>query len=151
MFGGGANSASTETLGTKAIFASDFGGNPPYEKMHEISQIVMKHWLDQANVLLVIGGKANNTDIYVTFKGIFDALRDHVAKHGKRPVYTVIGRGGPNLIQGMFYAKDILDTLKMPYKIFGYDTSMIQVLEYAKRIDDYWTKEGRDLYTKKFM
>lgn len=151
MFGGGANSASTETLGSKAIFASDFGGNPPYEKMHDIGRIVMKHWVDQANVLLIIGGKANNTDIYVTFKGIFDALRDHIAKHGRRPLYTVIGRGGPNLIQGMFYAKDILDTLKMPYKIFGYDTSMIQVLEYAKRIDDYWIKEGRDLYTKKFM
>ena len=151
MFGGGANSASTETLGSKAIFASDFGGNPPYEKMQEISKIVMKHWLDQANVLLVIGGKANNTDIYVTFKGIFDALRDYIAEHGRKPVYTVIGRGGPNLIQGMFYAKDILDTLKMPYKIFGYDTSMIQVIEYAKRIDDYWIKEGRDLYTKKFM
>lgn len=151
MFGGGANSAATETLGTKAIFASDFGGNPPYEKMYEISRIVFKHWYDQASVLLVIGGKANNTDIYVTFKGMFDALRDHVAAHGKKPIYTVIGRGGPNLIQGMFYAKDILDTLKLPYKVFGYDTSMIQTLEYAKRIDDYWTKDGSNLYKKNFM
>lgn len=151
MFGGGANSAATETLGTKAIFASDFGGNPPYEKMYEISRIVFKHWYDQASVLLVIGGKANNTDIYVTFKGMFDALRDHVAAHGKKPIYTVIGRGGPNLIQGMFYAKDILDTLKLPYKVFGYDTSMIQTLEYAKRIDDYWMKEGSKIYTKNFM
>lgn len=151
MFGGGANSAATETLGTKAIFASDFGGNPPYEKMYDISRIVFKHWYDQASVLLVIGGKANNTDIYVTFKGMFDALRDYVAAHGKRPIYTVIGRGGPNLIQGMFYAKDILDTLKLPYKVFGYDTSMIQTLEYAKRIDDYWMKEGSNLYTKNFM
>ena len=32
MFGGGANSAATETLGDKAIFASDFGGNPPTER-----------------------------------------------------------------------------------------------------------------------
>jgi succinyl-CoA synthetase beta subunit len=151
MFGGGANSAATETLGAKAIFASDFGGNPPYEKMYDISRIVMNHWLDQANVLLLIGGKANNTDIYVTFKGIFDALRDYIAANGKRPIYTVIGRGGPNLIQGMFYAKDILDTLKMPYKIFGYDTSMIQTLNYAKKIDDYWAKEGKALYTKNFM
>ncbi len=151
MFGGGANSAATETLGTKAIFASDFGGNPPYEKIYEISKIVMKHWIDQANVLLIIGGKANNTDIYVTFKGIFDALRDHFAEFGKKPIYTVIGRGGPNLIQGMFYAKDILDTLKLPYKIFGYDTSMIRTIEYAKRIDDFWAKEGKADYIKKFM
>ncbi len=148
MFGGGANSAATETLGAKAIFASDFGGNPPYEKMYEISRIVFEHWLDQANVLLLIGGKANNTDIYVTFKGIFDALRDHIAKHGKKDIYTVIGRGGPNLIQGMFHAKDILDTLNLPYKMFGYDTSMIQVLEFAKKIDDWWAKSGSAEYKK---
>lgn len=148
MFGGGANSAATETLGYKGIFSSDFGGNPPYDKMYSISRTVFKHWYDQANVLLIIGGKANNTDIYVTFKGMFDALRDHVAKHGKRPLYTVIGRGGPNLIRGMFYGKDILDRLKLPYKIFGYDSSMIGVLEYAKDIDDWWASRGKREYEK---
>ncbi len=149
MFGGGANSAATETLGSSAIFASDFGGNPPYEKMYEIARIVFKHWMPKANVLLIIGGKANNTDIYVTFKGIFDALRDHVARHGRQPIYTVIGRGGPNLIKGLFYGKDILDTLKLPYKMFGYDTSMIQVLEYAKKIDLWWADKGKKEYEKK--
>ena len=148
MFGGGASSAATETLGDRAIFASDFGGNPPYDKMYDIGKIVFKHWIDKSNVLLIIGGKANNTNIYVTFKGIFDALRDHMAKHGKRPLYVIIGRGGPNLIKGMFYAKDILDTLKMPYKMFGYDTSMIEVLEYAKKIDDWWNQKGRENYQK---
>lgn len=148
MFGGGANSAATETLGASAIFASDFGGNPPYEKMYEISKIAFKHWMDKANVLLIIGGKANNTDIYVTFKGIFDALRDHVAQNGKKPIYVIIGRGGPNLIKGMFYAKDILDTLKLPYKVFGFDTSMIRVLEYAKKIDKWWASEGKKDYEK---
>lgn len=148
MFGGGANSAATETLGSSAIYSSDFGGNPPYEKMYDISKIVFDHWLDKANVLLIIGGKANNTDIYVTFKGIFDALRDHVAKHGPRPIYVVIGRGGPNLVKGMFYAKDIMDTLKLPYKIFGFDTSMILTIEYAKRIDEWWAKTGKKEYQK---
>ena len=148
MFGGGANSAATETLGTSAIFASDFGGNPPYEKMYEISKIVFKIWLNRANVLLIIGGKANNTDIYVTFKGIFDALRDHMAKNGSKPIYVVIGRGGPNLVKGMFYAKDILDTLQLPYKFFGFDTSMILTIEYAKKIDEWWQKEGKKEYLK---
>ena len=149
MFGGGANTAATESLGERAIFASDFGGNPPYEKMYEVSRIVFKHWYDKANTLLVIGGKANNTDIYVTFKGIFDALRDHVAVHGKKPLYTVIGRGGPNLIQGMFYAKDILDRLGLPYRMFGHDTSMIAVLEYAKKIDSWWAESGRKEFADK--
>ena len=144
MFGGGASSAATETLGSAAIFSSDFGGNPPYEKMYDIASIVFRHWIDQAGVLLVIGGKANNTDIHVTFKGIFDALRDHVGRTGQvPPVYTVIGRGGPNLVKGMFYAKDILDTLRLPYRMFGFDTSMMLVLEYARRVDEWWRREGR--------
>ncbi len=62
----------------------------------------------------------------------------------------MIGRGGPNLIKGMFYAKDILDTLKLPYKIFGYDTSMILTLEYAKKICDWWMTEGKNEYAQKF-
>lgn len=144
MFGGGASSAATETLGTSAFFSSDFGGNPPYEKIYQIASIVFRHWLDKASLILVIGGKANNTDIHVTFKGIFDALRDRTARMGKLPpVYTVIGRGGPNLVKGMFYAKDILDTLRLPYKMFGHDTSMTLVLEYARRVDEWWRAEGR--------
>jgi succinyl-CoA synthetase beta subunit len=144
MFGGGASSAATEALGGAAIFSSDFGGNPPYQKMYDIASIVFRHWIDRASVLLLIGGKANNTDIHVTFKGIFDALRDHVARTGKvPPVYTVIGRGGPNLIKGMFHAKDILDGLRLPYRIFGFDTSMNLVLDYARRIDGWWRAEGR--------
>ncbi|MBI5726232.1 MAG: carboxylate--amine ligase [Ignavibacteriales bacterium] len=150
MFGGGATSAATETLGASAIFASDFGGNPPYEKMYEISSIVFKHWLPKANVLVLIGGKANNTDIYVTFKGVFDALRDNMAQNGRKPIYVVIGRGGPNLVKGMFYAKDILDTLKLPYRMFGFDTSMIKVLEYAKKIDTWWGETGKNEYVKKY-
>jgi succinyl-CoA synthetase beta subunit len=148
MFGGGASSAATETLGSSAMFSSDFGGNPPYEKMYEIASIVFRHWLDKASVLLVIGGKANNTDILVTFKGVFDALRDHVGRTGRvPPVYTVVGRGGPNLVKGMSYAKDILDGLRLPYKMFGFDTSMPVVIVYARRIDAWWRSEGRDAWT----
>jgi len=151
MFGGGANSAATEVLGSQAIYSSDFGGNPPYEKMVAISRIVFRHWYEQADMLVIIGGKANNTDIFITFKAIFDALRDHVMEYGKKPLYTVIGRGGPNLIRGMLYAKDILDTLKLPYKIFGYDSSMIEVLEYAKRLNAWWASEGVQKFKKQIQ
>jgi succinyl-CoA synthetase beta subunit len=140
MFGGGASSAATETLGSRAIFSSDFGGNPPYEKMYEIARIAIRHHLHAANVLLVIGGKANNTDIYVTFRGMFDALRDHCAEHGIPDIYVVVGRGGPNLARGMCYARDILDALGLPYTMFGHDTSMIETIEYALRVDDWWRK-----------
>ncbi len=81
-FGGGANSLVTEMLGDDAIISSDFGGNPPYEKMKEVARICFKHWLKQANVLFIIGGKANNTDIFVTFRAMADALREHFSEHG---------------------------------------------------------------------
>jgi len=137
MFGGGANSAATEILSDKTTISSDFGGNPPYEKMYHIARIVYDYWLEQSNVLLIIGGKANNTDIFVTFKAMFDALRDYFAKHGKKEIYVVAGRGGPNLIQGFSYARDMLENLEIPYKFFGYDSSMIEVIQYAVNIDNW--------------
>jgi len=140
MFGGGANSAATEVLSTKTTISSDFGGNPPYEKMYDIASITYKYWMKNTNVLLVIGGKANNTDIYVTFKGIFDALRDYAAANGKPDIYVVVGRGGPNLIKGFSYAANILDNLEIPYKFFGYDSSMLEVIQYAVDIDNWMLK-----------
>jgi hypothetical protein len=137
MFGGGANSAATEVLSQKTTISSDFGGNPPYEKMYDIARITYKYWLQQSNVLLIIGGKANNTDIFVTYKGMFDALRDHIVEHGKPDIYVVSGRGGPNLIKGFSYAANILDNLEIPYKFFGYDSSMVEVIQYAVDIDNW--------------
>ncbi len=142
MFGGGANSAATEILSQKTTISSDFGGNPPYEKMYEIAKITFNYWLEQSNVLLIIGGKANNTDIFVTFKGIFDALRDHITTKGKKEIYVVAGRGGPNLIKGFAYAANILDNLQIPYKFFGYDSSMVEVIQYAVDLDK-WIQENK--------
>jgi hypothetical protein len=34
--------------------------------MKEVARICFKHWLKQANVSSLIGGKSNNTDIYET-------------------------------------------------------------------------------------
>ena len=83
-FGGGANSLVTEVLGDDAIISSDFGGNPPYAKMRDVARICFKHWLKQANVLFVIGGKSNNTDIFETFRAMADALREHFSSTARR-------------------------------------------------------------------
>jgi len=135
MFGGGANSAATETLGEAAIISSDFGGNPPYAKMKSIADITFKHWLKKSRVVLVIGGKANNTDIFVTLKAIFDSLKEHI--HLNPKIHVVVGRGGPNVIQGMAYARDVLDNLRVPYQFFGHDSSMIGVLNYTLELDKW--------------
>ncbi|MDP2752459.1 MAG: ATP citrate lyase citrate-binding domain-containing protein [Rhodocyclaceae bacterium] len=148
-FGGGANALVTELLGDSASISSDFGGNPPYAKMHDISRIVYKYWLKQSNVLFIIGGKANNTDIFETFRAMADALRDYFNTYGPTPIYVVIGRGGPNLIRGMSYMKDTMDALGVPYQMFGFDSAMSEVVNYAQAVDEWMKTGGREIVAKK--
>src|SRR6476620_10952684 len=143
-FGGGANSLVTEMLGDDAIISSDFGGNPPYEKMKEVARICFKHWLSQSNVLFIIGGKSNNTDIFVTFRAMADALREHFGRHGPSPVYVVIGRGGPNLVRGMGALRDTCDALGLPYRLFGFDSDMSEVIQFARKVNAWMKTGGRE-------
>ena len=140
-FGGGANSLVTEMLGDDAIISSDFGGNPPYEKMKAVARICFKHWLATANVLFIIGGKSNNTDIFETFRAMADALREHFGTVGPTPIYVVVGRGGPNLVRGMGYLRDTVEALGLPYRLFGFDSDISEVITYA-RAADAWMKAG---------
>ena len=143
-FGGGANALVTELLGERATISSDFGGNPPYAKMFDISRICFKHWIGQSNVLFIIGGKANNTDIYETFRAMADALRAHFNTYGPTPLYVVAGRGGPNVIKGMSYLRETLDQLGLPYRLFGHDSAMSEVVNYALDVDTWMRDKGRD-------
>ncbi|HMQ40439.1 MAG TPA: ATP citrate lyase citrate-binding domain-containing protein [Paracoccus sp. (in: a-proteobacteria)] len=140
-FGGGANSLVTEVLGDAAIISSDFGGNPPYEKMKSVAAICYRHFLKQTNVLFIIGGKSNNTDIHETFRGMGDALREHFAAHGPTPLYVVVGRGGPNLVRGMGNLAETLDSLGVPYRFFGFDSAISEVVNYARKVDG-WMRDG---------
>src|SRR6267154_765995 len=142
-FGGGANSLVTEMLGDDAIISSDFGGNPPYEKMKAVAGICFKHWLRQTNVLFIIGGKSNNTDIFETFRAMADALREYFSRNGPTPLFVVIGRGGPNLVRGMGAMRDTMEALGLPYRIFGFDSDMSEVINYARAVDTWMRAGGR--------
>ena len=142
-FGGGANSLVSEVLGDDAIISSDFGGNPPYEKMKEVARICFKYWLRQSNVLFIIGGKSNNTDIFTTFRAMGDALREHFSQHGPTPLYVVVGRGGPKLIAGMGALQDTLEALGLPYRFFGFDSAISEVVNHAQAADRWMQAGGR--------
>ena len=142
-FGGGANSLVTEVLGEAAIISSDFGGNPPYEKMKSVAAICFKHWLAQANVLFIIGGKSNNTDIYETFRAMADALREYFSRNGPTPLFVVVGRGGPNLVRGLGALAEACDNLGLPYRFFGFDSAISEVVNYAKEVDAWMRAGGR--------
>jgi len=147
-FGGGANSLVTQALGDEAIISSDFGGNPPYEKMHDVARICFKYWLAQSNVLFIIGGKSNNTDIFETFRAMADALREHFGAHGPTPLYVVIGRGGPNLVRGLGAMRDTVEALGLPYRFFGFDSAMSEVVNYALAADRWMKAGGRSQVAK---
>jgi succinyl-CoA synthetase beta subunit len=149
-FGGGANSFVTQMLGDDAIISSDFGGNPPYEKMKEVALICFKHWLRQSNVLFIIGGKSNNTDIFVTFRAIADALREHFSQYGPTPLFVVIGRGGPNLVRGMGAMRDTVESLGIPYGFFGFDSDISAVIQHARSANAWMRDTGRALLTARF-
>ena len=137
LFGGGASTIIVETLinnGGEPMFLSDFGGNPPYERMLETARICFRHNLAGASLVLILGGKANNTLIDVTFEAIVDALRDYVEEHGPIDTPVVIGRGGPHLARGLLIMIDALESLQLPYVVFGPDTPVTQVAEYAARL-----------------
>jgi succinyl-CoA synthetase beta subunit len=148
-FGGGANSLVTELLGDDAIISSDFGGNPPYEKMREVARICFKHWLGQANVLFIIGGKSNNTDIFETLRAMADALRDYFSQRGPTPLYVVIGRGGPHLVRGMGALRDTLEALGLPYRLFAFDSDMSEVISYARAVNEWMKSGGRQALAAK--
>lgn len=142
-FGGGASSLVTELLGDDAIISSDFGGNPPYEKMRAVARICIRHFLRQSNVLFIIGGKANNTDIFTTFRALADALRDDFVQNGPTPLFVVAGRGGPNVTRGMATLRDTCEALGLPYRFFGFDSEMSAVVEYARLTSDWMRNGGR--------
>ena len=134
LFGGGASTIVIETLtqnGGSPLFLSDFGGNPTYERMFGTAKRCFEHNLHKATAILILGGKANNTLIDVTFKAIADALAAYVDEHGPISTPVVVGRGGPRLVQGLLTMKETLDSLSLPYVIFGPDTPVTQVAEYA--------------------
>ena len=98
----------------------------------------------ESNILFIIGGKANNTDIYETFRAMGDGLRWFFQTHGPIPLFVVVGRGGPNLIRGMSYFKDILDSLGVPYRFFGHDSAMSEVINYSLKVNEWMKNGGRE-------
>ncbi len=146
LFGGGASTIIIETLeivGGDPIFLSDFGGNPPYERMYGTARRCFDYHLDQAQLLLILGGKANNTFIDVTFQAIGDALIDCMQEKKYREIPVVVGRGGPRLVKGMLALKQALEYLKLPYVMFGPETPVTLVADYAARLAKVMTAKSK--------
>jgi hypothetical protein len=102
--------------------------------MYGTAERCFRHKLRDASLLLILGGKANNTLIDVTFQAMADALRAYVATNGPIHIPVVIGRGGPRMVQGFLAMQRALEELRLPYVIFGPDTPLTLVAEYAAKL-----------------
>jgi succinyl-CoA synthetase beta subunit len=92
---------------------------------------------------LILGGKANNTRIDVTFQAIADALVEHAPRRDKE-LPVIVGRGGPRLVQGLLALQNGLEELGWPYTIFGHDTPITMVAQYAGRLCQYLASQPAD-------
>ena len=55
-----------------------------------------------------------------------------------------MGRGGPNLVRGMGNLAETCDALGLPYRFFGFDSAISEVVTYAKNVDNWMRAGGRE-------
>jgi len=72
-----------------------------------------------------------------------DALREHFSRNGPTPLFVVVGRGGPNLVRGLGALGEACDNLGLPYRFFGFDSAISEVVNYAKEVDGWMRAGGR--------
>ncbi len=109
-----------------------------------MSRACFGHWLIQSNVLFIIGGKLNNADIFETLRAMADALLEHFSTRGATPLYVILGRGGPNLVRGMGALRDTCEALGLPYRLFGFDSDISEVIQFARQVDQWMRTGGRE-------
>ena len=124
LAGGGASLTNMDALieaGGKPANYTEYGGNPPTEKVYRLSKIIMSKDL---NGLLHVGGTANNTNILRTMKGFIQALRE------EEPDYPiVIRRDGPQADEAFELLRQVRDDLDLDMKLYRNDLPMTESAE----------------------
>ncbi|MDD2656759.1 MAG: ATP citrate lyase citrate-binding domain-containing protein [Patescibacteria group bacterium] len=118
--GGGASIANMDALyqvGLKPANYTEYSGNPPQEKVFELSKIVLSK--PGLKGLWIVGGVANFTDVAATFAGIVEAI-DEI----KPNFPIVVRRAGPNDKEGIRMIEECAKRNNLQIKIFGKEISM---------------------------
>ncbi|MFB6204766.1 MAG: ATP citrate lyase citrate-binding domain-containing protein [Candidatus Nanohaloarchaea archaeon] len=125
LAGGGASLTNMDALieyGGEPANYTEYGGNPPTEKVYRLSKVIMSK--PGLKGLWHVGGTANNTDILRTMKGFVQALEE------ERPGYPiVVRRDGPHADEAFELLRETRDELGLNMKLFRNDTPMTQTAE----------------------
>jgi succinyl-CoA synthetase beta subunit len=133
--GGGASQLAMDALlasGLKPANYTEYSGNPPREKVAELTKVVMSH--DNLEGLWVVGGHANFTDIYETLMGVIDGVE---AMHPPTGFPIIIRRGGPRLEEAFVAVQKRAEELKLTVKLYDSSfpiTDTVGVLQNAVHI-----------------
>lgn len=122
--GGGASLTALDVLikaGGRPANYTEYGGNPPKEKVAKLTQIVLSK--PNLHGLWVVGAVANFTDVYETLSGFLEALR-RVKPKVKIPI--VIRRGGPRDKEAFVMLKQVKD---FELHLYGEETSITRSAE----------------------
>ena len=124
LAGGGASLTNMDALieaGGKPANYTEYGGNPPTEKVYRLSKVIMSKDIEG---LLHVGGTANNTNILRTMKGFIQALRE------EKPDYPiVIRRDGPQADEGFELLREVREELDLDMKLYRNDLPMTESSE----------------------
>lgn len=124
LAGGGASLTNMDALieaGGKPANYTEYGGNPPTEKVYRLSKIIMSKNLSG---LLHVGGTANNTNILRTMKGFVKALRE------EKPDYPiVIRRDGPQADEAFELLREVKEELNLDMELYRNDLPMTESSE----------------------
>ncbi|MFB6209281.1 MAG: ATP-grasp domain-containing protein [Candidatus Nanohaloarchaea archaeon] len=125
LAGGGASLTNMDALisyGGEPANYTEYGGNPPTEKVYRLSKVIMSK--PGLRGLWHVGGTANNTDIYRTMKGFCQALEE------EKPDYPiVVRRDGPNADKAFELLRETREKLGLQMKLYRNDTSMTETAE----------------------
>lgn len=123
--GGGASIANMDALasnGLKAANYTEYSGNPPREKVYELTKVVLSK--PDLKGLWISGGVANFTSVKETFQGIVDALNEI------KPTYPiVVRRAGPEEDEGMDLMRACAKDNNLNIALFGKDYSMSETVK----------------------
>ena len=125
LAGGGASLTNMDALieygGSPANY-TEYGGNPPGEKVYRLSKVIMSK--PGLNGLWHVGGTANNTDVERTMDGFIKALRE------EKPDYPiVIRRDGPHADEAFENLRKVREELDLNMKLFRNDKPMTESAE----------------------
>lgn len=125
LAGGGASLTNMDAIieyGGEPANYTEYGGNPPTEKVYRLSKVIMSK--PGLKGLWHVGGTANNTDIYRTMKGFCQALEE------EKPDYPiVVRRDGPNADEAFELLRETRDKLDLDMKLYRNDTPMTKTAE----------------------